>query len=483
MKQSVILTLAGTAVFLSACALGPRWQAPNMPVPAEFRGAGISESTMADLPWQEVLHDSDLQALLQDVFRHNRNLQAMQHNVTAARHFVTVQAAPLFPWMSYGGSASKGMNQSGGAAVAQTGGRTAMPGSMNLSAVWELDVWGKTRNKVESAQAQAQAVEEDFNNMRVSLMKSVACGYLQLIMLDEQLSIAKEAVQSYSESMELFNNRLKGGIGTSLQTASAQAALSAAEAQVPQLENQITALENTLSVLAGRMPGHIARSGSLDDYADASGVPAGIPAQVLSRRPDIRAKELDLRAANAEVGVAITNFFPSISLTGTMGYASADLRHGIAGHRTGWGVGASLTGPLFNGGALYGSYKMKKEAFLAAKADYEQTVLNAMAEISTTLTERQKLRQVMEKQEQAVASYQESVRLAKELYTQGLSNYYEVLTAQQGLFPAQTQLAAMRFQYAACIPTLYTQLGGGWRNSRAENPGAQQPPIPEPQAN
>lgn len=482
MKQSVILTLAGTAVFLSACAIGPRWQAPNMAVPAEFRGAGISESTMADLPWQVVLHDSDLQDLLREVFKHNRNLQALQHNVTAARHFVTVQTAPLFPWVNYGGSSSKGMNQGGGSSIAQSGGHTAMPGAMNLSAVWELDIWGKTRKQRESAKAQAEAAEEDFNNMRISLMKSVACGYLQLIMLDEQLTIAKEAVQSYSESLELFNNRLKGGIGTSLQTASAQAALSAAEAQVPQLESQIAALENTLSVLAGRMPGHIARSGSLDDYADASSVPAGIPANVLSRRPDIRSKELALRAANADVGVAITNFFPSISLTGTLGYASADLRHSISGHRTGWGVGANLTGPLFHGGALYGSYKMKKEAFLAAKADYEQTVLNAMSEISTTLIERQKLRQVMEKQEQAVASYQESVRLAKELYTQGLSNYYEVLTAQQGLFPAQTQLAAMRFQYAACIPTLYTQLGGGWRNQQDDHLGANEP-IPEPQAN
>lgn len=191
MKQTAILTLTGTVILLSACAIGPRWQEPNMPVPAEFRGASISESTMADLPWQVVLSDPDLQSLLRDVFAHNRNLEAMQHNVNAARHYVTVQAAPLFPWLGYGGAVSKGMNNSGGSGIAHTSSTTTNPGSINLNASWELDIWGNTRKRVESAKAQAEAAEEDFNNMRISLMKSVACGYLQLIMLDEQLAIAK----------------------------------------------------------------------------------------------------------------------------------------------------------------------------------------------------------------------------------------------------------------------------------------------------
>ena len=482
MKQTAILTLTGTVILLSACAIGPRWQEPNMPVPAEFRGASISESTMADLPWQVVLSDPDLQSLLRDVFNHNRNLEAMQHNVNAARHYVTVQAAPLFPWLGYGAGASKGMNNSGGSAVVHTSSTTTNPGSASLSASWELDIWGNTRKRVESAKAQAEAAEEDFNNMRISLMKSVACGYLQLIMLDEQLVIAKNAMQSYSESLDLFNNRLKGGIGTSQQTAAAQASLSSAAAQVPQLESQIAALENTLSTLAGRMPGPIPRSRTLDDYVNASDVAPGIPAHVLARRPDIRSKELAMRAANADIGVAITNFFPQISLTGAMGYASADLRHAIIGHRTGWGVQANVTGPLFRGGQLVGDYKIKKEAFMAAKADYEQTVLNAMSEISSTLTERRKFKDALANQEKAVEAYQEYVRLAKELYTQGLSNYYEVLTAQQGLFPAQAQLATMRYQYAACIPTLYTQLGGGWRDRQNDHLDAYgQSTIPQPQ--
>lgn len=463
MKTSVILTLAGVALTVSSCTFGPKWFAPEMPVPVEFRGAGVSDSTMADLPWQQVLNDAALQSLLSDVFNNNRDLAAMMHNVDAARRYVTIARAPMFPWLGYGASASKGMNQNGGAAVAQMGGTTSAPGSAALNASWELDLWGKTRKGVESAEASALEAGEQFNNLRISLMRQVAGGYLQLIMLDEQLDIARAAVESYRESLELFNNQAMGGVADQLQVSSAQAALSAAEAQIPNLESQIAAMENTLSVLAGRMPGSIQRSGSMSSFARASSVPAGIPADVISRRPDIRAAEQKLRAANADIGVAIASYFPSISLTGVAGYASADLTSSLRGKHSGWGIGANLTGPLFQAGQLRANELIKRDNFLAAKAEYEQTVLAAMAEISTTLIQRSKLRQIMNKQEEAVAAYQESVKLAKARYTQGLSSYYEVLTAQQGLFPAQTQLAAYRYQYAACIPTLYTQLGGGWQ--------------------
>lgn len=463
MKTSVILTLAGVALSVSSCTFGPKWFAPEMPMPAEFRSAGVSDSTMADLPWQQVLNDAALQSLLSDVFNNNRDLAAMMHNVDAARRFVTIARAPMFPWLGYGASASKGMNQNGGVAVAQMGGTTSAPGSAALNASWEIDLWGKTRKGVESAEASALEAGEQFNNLRISLMRQVACGYLQLIMLDEQLEIARAAVESYRESLELFNNQAMGGVADQLQVSSAQAALSAAEAQIPNLESQIAAMENTLSVLAGRMPGAIQRSGSMSSFAKASSVPAGIPAEVISRRPDIRAAEQNLRAANADIGVAIASYFPGISLTGVAGYASADLTSSLRGKHNGWGIGANLTGPLFQAGQLRANELMKRDAFLAAKAEYEQTVLNAMSEISTTLIQRSKLRRIMNKQEEAVAAYRESVKLAKARYTQGLSSYYEVLTAQQGLFPAQTQLAAYRYQYAACIPTLYTQLGGGWQ--------------------
>lgn len=461
MKRTLILSLAGAAGLVASCSFGPVWTSPEMPVPAAFRGEGLTGSTMADLPWQEVLKDANLEKLLNDVFASNRNLEAMMHNVEAARRYITVARSPLFPSLSYMAAGNKGASSTANLSMSEV---KEIPGAGGLSASWELDLWGKTRKGVESAEAQALAAEENFNNLRISLMKQVASGYLQLIMLDEQLKIANEAVESYRDSLKLFENQLENGVANRLQTASAQAALSAAEAQIPNLQMQITELENSLSTLAGRMPGAIERGGNMMAFANASKVAAGIPADVIARRPDIRAAEQKLRAANADIGVAIASYFPSISLTGLGGIATPDLRHGLSRSIDGWGIGANLAGPLFQAGKLRANEKMKRDAFLAAKADYEQTVLAAMSEISTTLVKRNKLRQIMKKQEQAVAAYQESVKLSKARYAEGMASYYEVLTAQQGLFPAQTQLAAYRFQYAACVPTLYTQLGGGWQN-------------------
>ena len=460
MKRARLLSLAGVAGLAASCTFGPIWSTPEMPVPAEFRGNGLAGSTMADLPWQQVLKDENLQKLLDDVFANNRSLEAMMHNVDSARRYITVARAPMFPSVGYLAQASKGASNP---ATISTASETRIPGAAGLSASWELDIWGKTRKGVESAEAQALAAEEGLNNLRISLMKQVASGYLRLIMLDEQLKIANDAVASYRESLKLFENQLEGGVADRLQTASAQAALSAAEAQIPNLQMQIAEMENTLSVLAGRAPGAIARGGNMMAFANASGVAAGIPADVIARRPDIRAAEQKLRSANAQIGVAIASYFPSISLTGLAGIATPDLRHGLNGSEDGWGIGANLTGPIFNAGSLRANEEMKRDAFLAAKADYEQAVLSALSEISTTLVQRSKLREIMKKQEQAVAAYQESVKLSKARYAQGLASYYEVLTAQQGLFPAQTQLASYRYQYAACVPTLYTQLGGGWK--------------------
>lgn len=463
MTKSALIALAGVVVMSTACTLGPDWEKPQMEVPAVFRGAGVGDSNMADLPWQAVMKDKNLQALLTDVFNSNRNIAALQHNVEAARQYVTIARSPIFPSLGYGASTSKGMNSAGGANITNTGSMTTNPGSAALSASWEIDIWGKTRREVESAEASAEEAAEELNNLRISLLRQVASGYLQLLMLDEQLRITRESMESYRDTLNLFNDQFKEGVVDKLQVASAQAALASAEAEAPALEMQIAALENTLSMLAGRAPGHIARSGSLKSYMNASKVAAGIPADVLSRRPDIRAKEQALRAANAEVGVAIASYFPSISLTGAAGYASPDLRHDVFGRKHGWGIGANLTGPLFQAGRLTANEAAKKEAFLAAKADYEQAVLNALSEVASTLVQRQKLREVITKQEAAVAAYEQSVSLAKQRYKEGYSAYFEVLDNQLRLFPAQKQLANYRYQYAACIPTLYTQLGGGWQ--------------------
>ncbi|SEH95036.1 efflux transporter outer membrane subunit [Akkermansia glycaniphila] len=458
--------LAIAALALSSCKFGPDYKKNDMAVPAEFRGGNSSSESVADLPWWKVLRNNELQSLLRDTYANNRDLKSMMANVDSARQYVTIARAPLFPWVSYGGGVSKGSNYAMGN-MTQMNGVTTAPGMMKGAVSWEIDLWGKTRRATESAVAQYLASEEGQRALMLSLLRQVADGYLQLLQLDQELEITREAVTSYTKSLNLFQAQLDGGIGDKLQVASAEAALAASKAQVPALEAEIAALENTLSVLAGRTPGSIRRSGSLQSVAGAARVPAGLPAQILANRPDVRQKEFELRSANAEIGVAITNYFPSISLTGGGGLVSSDLARATK-HKSAWGVGADLSGPLFQAGTLRANELVARNNFLAAKNAYEQSVLSALADVSTTLIQRAKLNEIIVEQEKAVAAYRTAVESSMDRYTNGLSSYYEVLTAQQNLFPALTALSQYRYQYASTLPTLYTALGGGWQQDNRE---------------
>ncbi len=462
---SPIITLAVSALGLTSCMFGPDYQRPDTEVPAAFRGANSTDTSLADLPWWKVFKNKELQNLLSETYSNNRDLRSMIANVEKARQYVTIAHAPLFPWANYGGNISKGQNYNSGN-IYNTGNTTTNPASLQASASWELDIWGKTRRSGEAAIAEYLASEEGQRSLMLSLLSQVADGYLSLLQLDEQLSIMKDSVASYSESYRLFKEQMQGEVGDVLQVSSAEAALSAAKAQIPLLESQINSLENTLCALAGRVPGKISRSGDLVSIANSVKIPAGIPAQILNRRPDIRQKEQLLRAANARVGVAIANYFPSISLTAAAGTATSDLRN--ATYRTrggGWGITPSVSGPIFQAGALRASEKAAKADYEAAKNDYEQTVFNALAEVSSTLVSRSKLNEVNIQQDNAVKAYLTSMNAALDRYKTGLSDYFEVLYAQQNLFPAKVSRSQYRYQYASTLVKLYVSLGGGWNQT------------------
>lgn len=451
------LTLA--VMGLGACKMGPNYSREEMPLPTAFRGGSASQESIADLPWWKVLRNNDLQALLTETYQNNKDLGSMMARVEKARQYVTIAHAPMFPWVGYNGYASKGANNMSGNTVAM-GGTTTSPGAVAGSVSWEMDIWGKTRRQTESAEAEYFASQEGERSLMLSLLRQVADGYLRLLQLDEKLSILQESVQSYAESLHLFETQMTGGIGDILQVSSAKAALASSHAQIPAVEMEIASLENTLSVLAGRAPGKIRRSGNLSKVSSIK-VPSGIPAYILARRPDVRQSEQLLRSANAQIGVAITNYFPSISLTSSAGLVSADLTQAQT-HGNSWGVGANFTGPLFQAGSLRASEKAARASFLDAKNIYEKTVLGALSEVSTALIQRSKCVSMLEQQVQAVAAYRAAVTASFDRYKQGVSNYIDVLYALQNLFPALVQLSEYRYQYATTIPTLYAALGGGW---------------------
>jgi multidrug efflux system outer membrane protein len=305
--------------------------------------------------------------------------------------------------------------------------------------------------------------------VRVSLVAAVAQAYYEILELDRQLQIASRTTDSFKESARIFNDRYEAGSASKLDTSRAEAALASTAANVPDLERQIALKENQLSVLLGQNPGPIARTASLDDQSLPPVVPAGLPSTLLERRPDILQAEQELRAANAQVGVSVAEFFPKLGLTTFLGKVSPELSAFTAGTANTWSAAASLSGPLFSGGALVGQYREAKAKREEARLRYEQTVLNAFREVSDALVTREKLEAIRAEQERSVRSYGQAVTLSKQRYVDGKAAYFEVLEAQQQLFPAELSLARTELNQRLVVVQLYKALGGGWKpRSHAE---------------
>lgn len=327
---------------------------------------------------------------------------------------------------------------------------------------WELDVWGKVRRANEAAFADLFASEEFRRGVVLSLVSEVARAYFDLLELDLELDIARRTTESFQQTLTLFTQRLQMGVASKLETARAEASLASTAATIPNLERQIVAKENQISILLGRSPAAIPRGTPLVDQAFPPETPAGLPSQLLERRPDIQQAEQTLIAANARVGVAKAGFLPTIGLTGLRGGRSDVLEDVVKGSASIWTIAGGLAGPILQGGLVYENYQAAIAEWEQTKLQYEQSVLTALKEVSNALTDQQKLVEVQKEQARAVTALQESVRLATLRYTGGFASYYEVIEAQQQLFPAENALAQTRRDRLAAVVQLYKALGGGW---------------------
>jgi len=277
------------------------------------------------------------------------------------------------------------------------------------------------------------------------------------------LAIAKRTSDSFATSLRIFQDQLAGGTASKLDTSSAQAALAVANAAIPELERQVTLQENQISTLLGRNPGPIPRSAKLLEQHMPPEIPAGVPSALLERRPDIREAEMSVRAANAQIGAAIGDFLPRIGLTTLYGGVSTELSAVTGGAANFWSVAANVTGPVFQGGRLYGEYRQAKASWEEAKLHYQETALNAFQEVSDALISQQKLVAVRQQQELAVAAYRDAVTVSRERYLAGKASYLDVLQSQQQLFPAENSLAQTELNQLLQIVQLYAALGGGWK--------------------
>jgi multidrug efflux system outer membrane protein len=448
---------------LSGCAVGPNYVRPKVNVPADFRGAEgeAQQASYADLPWWEVFKDEQLKALIKTALANNYDLGIAVSRVEQAHQVANVARSQYFPFVTYSVGASDGKNEFLGSVIPGFG-TTKGAFLATGSAAWEADIWGRIRRLNESARAQYLSTEEARRGVMLTLTSNVAQAYFQLLGLELQLQIAKETTASFTDTLKLFTQRYEGGVASKLDTSRAAAAQAAAAAAIPEYERQVALQENVLSVLLGSNPQSIAHTAKLLDEVVPPEIPVGLPSALLERRPDVLASEQQVRAANAQVGVATANFFPQFGLTALLGQASTPLSRITAGSANVWSVAANFTGPIYEGGALRAQKRQSVAFWEQTKLQYEQTALNAFTDVSTALISRQKFEAIRAEQARSVAAYQEAVTVSLQRYTAGKASYFEVLDAQIQLYPEQNALAQTEINRRLVVVQLYLALGGGW---------------------
>ena len=461
----IILALGiGGMLLISGCAVGPNYKQPAVNAPENFRFTDSqATNSLGDLPWWKVFQDPVLQDLIGTALTNNYDLKQAIARVEQAREQAAVANAAFFPQIGYGGDIGRGRNSLYNTPSPAPKSPTLSSAQVNLNAAWEIDLWGRIRRSSEAARAQYLATDEARRGVMITLVSAVAGTYFQLLQLDQELQIQREATNAYTGSLRIFNDRLQNGVASKLETDRAAAALANAAAAIPQIEIQIATTEDQLNVLLGRNPGPIARNSLTNQPQLAPEIPAGLPSELLRRRPDVLASEQSLIAANASIGVSVANFFPQIGLTTFLGRASPELSEFTGGAGNLWNVGATMTGPIFQGGQLRAQYRAAKAKFDEAKAAYQSSVLTSFQEVSDALITRQKLAEEYVYDGQAVVALTESVDLATQRYLNGKSSYYEVLQAQQELYPTERAQVQTQVGELLSVVQLYKALGGGWQ--------------------
>jgi outer membrane protein, multidrug efflux system len=454
-------TVALLSLFLTGCSVGPKYKRPALQPPPDFYAEQqISASSEADLAWWDLFKDPVLQGLIREALKNNYDLQVALARVEQERALAGVTRSQYFPQVGYGGSISG--QQAPFPLVAN---HTYY--SYNFSTIWEIDLFGRIRKLNEAQRAVYFASEDARRDIRLLVLSEVAQGYFQLRALDADVEIARRTVKSFQDTLDIFQHKLEGGAASGLEVARAQAALSNVAAVIPDLRRQIVAQEAALNLLLGRNPGPIARGSALAEQFDPPEVPTGLPSQLLERRPDLQQAEEALIAANANVGVAKANFFPTISLTGVLGGVSPQLSE-LTGAGRAWSLAGNLAGPLFTAGRLKNEYRAALAQRDQAKIAFEKSVTQAFGEVSTSLSAHQELAKAYAEQLNSVEAYRESVRLSSIRYDSGLASYLEIIDAEIQMYPAERSAIVYDLGRKEALVNLYRALGGGWNLNDAQ---------------
>ena len=470
MKYTLPLTIAIT-VALTGCTVGPNYIRPTVPVPAGFRAPeplpASGAASLADEKWFEVFKDEELQHLIHTALQDNYDLRDAVARVEEARANLGVTHSNQLPQVSAGGDVEfTRLSRNGSFPLPETfvpsQNRNWGQGSLNLLS-FELDIWGRLRRATEAARANLLNAEENRKAVVTTLVSDVATNYFDLLQLDYELQISERTLETRRASLLLTKERQGGGVATLLDLRQAEQLVSTAAETIPAIQQQIEQKENQINLLLGKNPGEVGRGRSFLEQELPPEVPAGLPSALLERRPDIRAAEQALIAANANIGVAKAAYFPQLSLSGLLGGQSTQLSSLFSGPNSTWSFVPQVSQPIFAGGRLKSNVKLAEAQHESALIQYQKTVQTAFAEVSDSLIAHQRTRESRLEQERLVSALQDRKRLAYIRYRGGVDTQLNALDADRDLFQAELDLAQIRLNELLSVVQLYKALGGGWQ--------------------
>jgi multidrug efflux system outer membrane protein len=469
-RRALAATLAAASLALVAagCTVGPDYRRPPVQTPAGFRGAApgqfVGPGSLVDVAWSQFFPDEVLQSLIRTALVENYDLRVAAARILEARSQVTIARSLQVPEVS--ASANAPYNHVEGSLSPLQARDTFAPAGF-LDLFFEIDFWGRYRRGTEAARADLLATEEARRFIITSLVSDVATTYLQLRDLDLELEVTRRTLASREESLRLVTLREAGGVAGMIDVRQAEILLRTATETIPDLERQVEQTENALSILLGRNPEAVPRGRPLDELPPFPPVPPGLPSDLLERRPDVRQAEAQLAAATARIGVAKSDYFPRVFLTGAAGVGGVKIDGSTFGPQGIFSIGPSLTLPIFNSGRVKAGVTAAEARAQEALAQYQQVILQAFRDVSDSLVDARKRREFRIEQELLTASAEDTTRLAYIRYRGGVSSYLEVLDSERQMFDAQiNRVRAYRDERLAVV-RLYKSVGGGWQ----EEPG------------
>ncbi len=463
----VTVRALGASLLLTSCTVGPDFAAPDLKLPGRWKQSTVTEAaTPAPDTWWTLFRDNELNGLVDRALAGNQELAGALARVQSARALSQIERAAWFPQLGILNTTtferlsakSVGANLPSGASLPELE-RDRYRLFLDLN--YELDLWGRVRRGVEGARAREQAQRDLVDAQRLIVAAEVARHHFLTASLEAQGRILKETVALRQEALDLQTSRFQGGLANEMDVARARTELELTRADLVAIERQRGSLEHALAVLCGEPPAGFEKQRSARLPAPPR-VPAGLPSTVLQRRPDLRAAEQNLRAANAAIGVATADFFPSFRLVGTAGLESVGSEDFLQGRAKTANLGPQVTLPIFQGGRLLGGLRGARARHEEAIAAYKQTVLTALREVEDALLDARTFERQRAAVAAAVAAAQETAKLSRLRYDRGLSNYFEVVDAERVVLAARLSQAQLDGQRLVAAVQMLRALGGGW---------------------